>query len=218
MWLWKWQTCEITVNILIILHYKWHPGPTVGKKCNLSLGNMVVLFLIVFFLQTSFIVDVSAFSASPLVAFFCSFFTHCPVFVGLTPQLKSALHHETWIRPDSDTPHSSDSNWKPFPKAESEECWGPEAKLHSCVCMAPALSRWCSTDLGSASIPDRLSHQARISASVNAMRILNTGTEVEAAVADALVRAEMLRSSGSSEINLRSDTNMFQLSCTCGNF
>ncbi|XP_061745705.1 CLIP-associating protein 1-like isoform X6 [Nerophis ophidion] len=36
---------------------------------------------------------------------------------------------------------------------------------------------------------DRLSHQARISASVNAMRILNTGTEVEAAVADALRRA-----------------------------
>ncbi|KAM9328822.1 CLIP-associating protein 1-B-like [Pholidichthys leucotaenia] len=35
--------------------------------------------------------------------------------------------------------------------------------------------------------PDRLSHQARISASVNAMRILNTGTEVEAAVADALL-------------------------------
>lgn len=37
--------------------------------------------------------------------------------------------------------------------------------------------------------PDRygLIHQARISASVNAMRVLNTGTEVEAAVADALV-------------------------------
>ncbi|XP_069377338.1 CLIP-associating protein 1-like isoform X27 [Paralichthys olivaceus] len=35
---------------------------------------------------------------------------------------------------------------------------------------------------------DRLSHQARISASVDAMRILNTGTEVEAAVADALRR------------------------------
>ncbi|XP_030610315.1 CLIP-associating protein 1-like isoform X2 [Archocentrus centrarchus] len=35
---------------------------------------------------------------------------------------------------------------------------------------------------------DRLSQQARISASVNAMRILNTGTEVEAAVADALRR------------------------------
>ncbi|KAM4559768.1 CLIP-associating protein 1-B-like isoform 13-T14 [Odontesthes bonariensis] len=34
---------------------------------------------------------------------------------------------------------------------------------------------------------DRLAHQARISASVNAMRILNTGTEVEAAVADALL-------------------------------
>ncbi|XP_016097503.1 CLIP-associating protein 1-like [Sinocyclocheilus grahami] len=32
-----------------------------------------------------------------------------------------------------------------------------------------------------------LIHQARISASVNAMRILNTGTEVEAAVADALL-------------------------------
>uniref|UniRef100_A0A8C4NVM5 Cytoplasmic linker associated protein 1 n=1 Tax=Dicentrarchus labrax TaxID=13489 RepID=A0A8C4NVM5_DICLA len=37
---------------------------------------------------------------------------------------------------------------------------------------------------------DRLSHQARISASVNAMRILNTGTDVEAAVADALVSTE----------------------------
>ncbi|XP_061154619.1 CLIP-associating protein 1-A-like isoform X4 [Syngnathus typhle] len=37
---------------------------------------------------------------------------------------------------------------------------------------------------------DRLSHQARISASVNAMRILNTGTEVEAAVADALLLGE----------------------------
>lgn len=37
--------------------------------------------------------------------------------------------------------------------------------------------------------PERLglAHQARISASVNAMRILNTGTEVEAAVADALL-------------------------------
>uniref|UniRef100_A0A8C9X2J0 Cytoplasmic linker associated protein 1 n=1 Tax=Sander lucioperca TaxID=283035 RepID=A0A8C9X2J0_SANLU len=34
----------------------------------------------------------------------------------------------------------------------------------------------------------RLSHQARISASVNAMKILNTGTDVEAAVADALRR------------------------------
>ncbi|XP_060923131.1 CLIP-associating protein 1-A-like [Limanda limanda] len=34
---------------------------------------------------------------------------------------------------------------------------------------------------------DRLAHQARISASVDAMRILNTGTEVEAAVADALL-------------------------------
>lgn len=34
---------------------------------------------------------------------------------------------------------------------------------------------------------ERFSQQARISASVNAMRILNTGTEVEAAVADALL-------------------------------
>lgn len=41
------------------------------------------------------------------------------------------------------------------------------------------------------SFSDRLSHQARISASVNAMRILNTGTDVEAAVADALVRTEV---------------------------
>lgn len=41
---------------------------------------------------------------------------------------------------------------------------------------------------------DRLSHQARISASVNAMRILNTGTEVEAAVADALVGTEVKKS------------------------
>uniref|UniRef100_A0A8D3DWZ7 TOG domain-containing protein n=1 Tax=Scophthalmus maximus TaxID=52904 RepID=A0A8D3DWZ7_SCOMX len=35
---------------------------------------------------------------------------------------------------------------------------------------------------------NRLAHQARISASVNAMKILDTGTEVEAAVADALRR------------------------------
>lgn len=41
------------------------------------------------------------------------------------------------------------------------------------------------------SFSDRLSHQARISASVNAMKILNTGTDVEAAVADALVRTEV---------------------------
>lgn len=41
------------------------------------------------------------------------------------------------------------------------------------------------------SSPDRYSlmHQARMSASINAMRVLNTGTEVEAAVADALVRS-----------------------------
>ncbi|XP_064874842.1 CLIP-associating protein 1-B-like isoform X3 [Oncorhynchus nerka] len=51
-------------------------------------------------------------------------------------------------------------------------------------------SHGCSRDTS----PDRsglerlgLAHQARISASVNAMRILNTGTEVEAAVADALL-------------------------------
>lgn len=46
----------------------------------------------------------------------------------------------------------------------------------------------------SLSLSDRfgLIHQARISASVNAMRILNTGTEVEAAVADALVRIASL--------------------------
>uniref|UniRef100_A0A8C7Q5Y9 Cytoplasmic linker associated protein 1a n=1 Tax=Oncorhynchus mykiss TaxID=8022 RepID=A0A8C7Q5Y9_ONCMY len=50
-------------------------------------------------------------------------------------------------------------------------------------------SQGCSRD----SSPNRLGldrfgliHQARISASVNAMRVLNTGTEVEAAVADAL--------------------------------
>ncbi|XP_045563228.1 CLIP-associating protein 1-B isoform X34 [Salmo salar] len=51
-------------------------------------------------------------------------------------------------------------------------------------------SQGCSRD----SSPNRLGldrfgliHQARISASVNAMRVLNTGTEVEAAVADALL-------------------------------
>uniref|UniRef100_A0A3Q2XNX6 Cytoplasmic linker associated protein 1 n=1 Tax=Hippocampus comes TaxID=109280 RepID=A0A3Q2XNX6_HIPCM len=50
-------------------------------------------------------------------------------------------------------------------------------------------SQGCSRETSpTRSGPDRLSHQARISASVNAMRILNTGTEVEAAVADALVR------------------------------
>ncbi|XP_056884686.1 CLIP-associating protein 1-like isoform X15 [Takifugu flavidus] len=50
-------------------------------------------------------------------------------------------------------------------------------------------SQGCSRETSpSRSGADRLSHQARISASVNAMRILNTGTEVEAAVADALRR------------------------------
>uniref|UniRef100_A0A8C7XK64 Cytoplasmic linker associated protein 1 n=1 Tax=Oryzias sinensis TaxID=183150 RepID=A0A8C7XK64_9TELE len=50
-------------------------------------------------------------------------------------------------------------------------------------------SQGCSRDNSpTRSGADRLSHQARISASVNAMRILNTGTEVEAAVADALRR------------------------------
>ncbi|XP_022619722.1 CLIP-associating protein 1-like isoform X4 [Seriola dumerili] len=48
-------------------------------------------------------------------------------------------------------------------------------------------SQGCSRET-SPTRSDRLSHQARISASVNAMRILNTGTEVEAAVADALRR------------------------------
>ncbi|XP_028255476.1 CLIP-associating protein 1-A-like isoform X6 [Parambassis ranga] len=49
-------------------------------------------------------------------------------------------------------------------------------------------SQGCSRETSpSRSGSDRLSHQARISASVNAMRILNTGTEVEAAVADALL-------------------------------
>ncbi|XP_056226637.1 CLIP-associating protein 1-B-like isoform X5 [Seriola aureovittata] len=47
-------------------------------------------------------------------------------------------------------------------------------------------SQGCSRET-SPTKSDRLSHQARISASVNAMRILNTGTEVEAAVADALL-------------------------------
>ncbi|XP_030628909.1 CLIP-associating protein 1-A-like isoform X3 [Chanos chanos] len=51
-------------------------------------------------------------------------------------------------------------------------------------------SQGCSRETSpSRSSQDRfgLIHQARISASVNAMRILNTGTEVEAAVADALL-------------------------------
>ncbi|XP_028837867.1 CLIP-associating protein 1-B-like isoform X16 [Denticeps clupeoides] len=51
-------------------------------------------------------------------------------------------------------------------------------------------SQGCSRETSpTRSASDRfgLVHQARISASVNAMRILNTGTEVEAAVADALL-------------------------------
>ncbi|XP_070405716.1 CLIP-associating protein 1 isoform X17 [Nothobranchius furzeri] len=50
-------------------------------------------------------------------------------------------------------------------------------------------SQGCSRETSpSKSGLDRLTHQARISASVNAMKILNTGTDVEAAVADALRR------------------------------
>nr|XP_029135946.1 CLIP-associating protein 1-like [Labrus bergylta] len=48
-------------------------------------------------------------------------------------------------------------------------------------------SRSTSTLSSAECYSDRLSHQARISASVNAMRILDTGTDVEAAVADALL-------------------------------
>ncbi|XP_013126873.1 CLIP-associating protein 1a isoform X16 [Oreochromis niloticus] len=63
----------------------------------------------------------------------------------------------------------------------------------------PSMSQGCSRDTSRESSRDTspargftpldrygLVHQARISASVNAMRVLNTGTEVEAAVADAL--------------------------------
>uniref|UniRef100_A0A4W4E5G0 TOG domain-containing protein n=1 Tax=Electrophorus electricus TaxID=8005 RepID=A0A4W4E5G0_ELEEL len=65
----------------------------------------------------------------------------------------------------------------------------------------PSMSQGCSRDTSRESSRDTspargftpldrfgLIHQARISASVNAMRILNTGLEVEAAVADALRR------------------------------
>uniref|UniRef100_A0AAY5EBE2 TOG domain-containing protein n=1 Tax=Electrophorus electricus TaxID=8005 RepID=A0AAY5EBE2_ELEEL len=64
----------------------------------------------------------------------------------------------------------------------------------------PSASQGCSRDTSRESSRDTspargfapldrfgLVHQARISASVNAMRVLNTGTEVEAAVADALL-------------------------------
>ncbi|XP_073732512.1 CLIP-associating protein 1 [Misgurnus anguillicaudatus] len=64
----------------------------------------------------------------------------------------------------------------------------------------PSMSQGCSRDTSRESSRDTsparafspldrfgLIHQARISASVNAMRILNTGSEVEAAVADALL-------------------------------
>ena len=67
-----------------------------------------------------------------------------------------------------------------------------ESPVHGSIL---ACVSWCSQRLTPPPSwfppPDRLSHQARISASVNAMRILNTGTEVEAAVADALVRTHL---------------------------
>ncbi|XP_041925903.1 CLIP-associating protein 1a isoform X33 [Alosa sapidissima] len=64
----------------------------------------------------------------------------------------------------------------------------------------PSMSQGCSRDTSRESSRDTspargfapldrysLMHQARMSASINAMRVLNTGTEVEAAVADALL-------------------------------
>ncbi|KAJ8247084.1 hypothetical protein GJAV_G00258560 [Gymnothorax javanicus] len=60
----------------------------------------------------------------------------------------------------------------------------------------PSMSQGCSRESSRDTSPARgftpldrfgLVHPARISASVNAMRVLNTGTEVEAAVADALL-------------------------------
>lgn len=66
------------------------------------------------------------------------------------------------------------------------------AKLHSPSLFLPlpvSFHTSCSDRYG-------LIHQARISASVNAMRVLNTGTEVEAAVADALVSCCGILTSG----------------------
>ncbi|XP_033991258.1 CLIP-associating protein 1-like isoform X4 [Trematomus bernacchii] len=59
----------------------------------------------------------------------------------------------------------------------------------------PSMSQGCSRETSRDTSPargfsplDRLAHQARMSASVNAMKVLNTGSEVEEAVADALRR------------------------------
>ncbi|XP_033991255.1 CLIP-associating protein 1-A-like isoform X1 [Trematomus bernacchii] len=58
----------------------------------------------------------------------------------------------------------------------------------------PSMSQGCSRETSRDTSPargfsplDRLAHQARMSASVNAMKVLNTGSEVEEAVADALL-------------------------------
>lgn len=129
--------------------------------------------------------------------FFSLFLLIAHSLIGLKPA--PCCHHEMWIRQDSDTLHSAQSGHIQtkttfFPKTEVKSVLscGQTARLR--LHAAAARPRRRSTDLRSVLIPERLSHQARISASVNAMRILNTGTEVEAAVADALVRAQMWRS------------------------
>ncbi|XP_036070441.1 CLIP-associating protein 1-A isoform X5 [Oryzias melastigma] len=89
--------------------------------------------------------------------------------------------------PSPQTPTSSSYSDKNRPRGHRSQGCSRDSSPTRTGAVSRRHSRSTSALSSAESCSDRLSHQARISASVNAMRILNTGTEVEAAVADALL-------------------------------